>query len=162
MCSSTTVEQCRIAYEKLFEKNFTATNSFEQAADSCSHLYIDGKPQKKGFTHQDRTTALWQCSFWHKITALGYHSNPISLALGRSLHFGLVDEKLFQRLLQTEPETLKRGIRYSQIFLQPDSPSWTTILSIDDGGNLDFQQFIKVCQILHEELHQHRACCRKV
>ena len=155
MTSSTAVEQCRIAYEKLFERNFTVTDSLEQAADSCSHLYLDGKPQKKGFTHQVRTTALWQCSFWQVITDTGYQSVPISLALGRSLHFGLVDEKLFRRLLQTEPETLKRGMRYSRIFLQPDSPSWTTILSIADDGDVDFQQFIKVCQILYEELHQH-------
>jgi hypothetical protein len=155
MTSSTAVEQCRIAYEKVFEKNFIATSSLEHAADSCSHLYLDGKPKKKGFTHQVRTTALWQCSFWQKITALGYHSNPISLALGRSLHFGLVDEKLFQRLLQTEPETLKRGIRYSRIFLQQNSPSWIAILSIAGDGNVDFQQFIKVCQILYEELQQY-------
>jgi len=155
MTSSNAVEQCRIAYEKLFERNFTVTDSLEQAADSCSHLYLDGKPKKNDFTHQVRTTALWQCSFWQKITDTGYQSDPISLALGRSLHFGLVDEKLFRRLLQTETETLKRGIRYSRIFLQPDSPSWTTILSIADDGDVDFHQFIKICQILYEELHQH-------
>lgn len=155
MTSSTAVEQCRIAYEKVFEKNFIASDSLGQAADSCSHLYLDGKPKKKGFTHQVRTTALWQCSFWAKLTDIGYQSDPISLALGRSLHFGLVDEKLFQRLLQTVPETLKRGIRYSSIFLHPNSPSWTAILSIANNGDVDFQQFIKVCQILYDELQEH-------
>lgn len=155
MISVTTIEQCRFDYEKFFEGNLKATGSLQQAVDSCAHFYLDGKPVKKGFTHQVRTTALWQCSFWQRITETGYSSEPISFALGRSLHFGLADEKLFQRLLKTEPETLKRGIRYSHIFLQPDSPPWTAILSIVDGANLDFFQFIKVCQLLYEELDQH-------
>lgn len=155
MSSVTAVEQCKQAYEKLFEGTFARTESQEQAAESCAHFYLDGKPVKKGYSHQVRTAAFLQCSFWHTVTDAGYSSDVISYALGRSLHYGHVDEKLFQNLLKRIPETLKRGIRYSQIFLQPDSPPWTAILSIVDSENLDFQQFIKICERLYEELQQH-------
>jgi hypothetical protein len=150
-----TVEQCRLDFEKYFEGNLKETGSPDQAADFCAHNYLDGKPLKKGYTHIVRATALWQCSFWQRRTENSYSSESISLALGRSLHSGLTDEKLFKRLLKTEPEILKRGIRYSQIFLQPESPPWKAILTIVDGAHLDFLQFVKVCQLLYEELQQH-------
>jgi len=155
MTSVTTVEQCRQAYEKFFQVNLKATGSQKLAAEACAHFYLDGRPVKSGYTQQVRTAALWKCSFWETVTETNYSSDVISFALGRSLHLGLANEKLFQRLLETEPETLKRGIRYSQVFLQPDSQPWTGILSIANDRNSDFLQFIKVCQLLCKELHQH-------
>jgi len=155
MTTFTTVEQCRQAYEKFFQVNLKATGSQKQAAEACTHSYLDGRPVKNGYTHQVRTSALWECSFWETVPETNYSSDVISFALGRSLHLGLVNEKLFQRLLETEPETLKRGIRYSQVFLQPDLQPWTGILSIANDKNSDFLQFIKVCQLLCNELHQH-------
>jgi hypothetical protein len=155
MNSVTTVEQCRQVYEKFFQVNLKATGCKKQAAEACTHFYLDGKPEKIGYTSQVRTTALWDCSFWETVQETNCSSDVISFALGRSLHLGLANEKLFRRLLEIDPETLKRGIRYSQIFLQPDSKPWATILSIANDWNSDFIQFINVCQLLSNELHQH-------
>ena len=151
----TTVEQCRQAYEKYFQATLKATGSQKHAAEACAHFYLNGKPVKNGYTDQVRSNALWDCSFWETAFETKYASDVISFALGRSLHQGLADGKLFQHLLETEPETLKRGIRYSQVFLQPDSQTWSGILSIVNDKNSDFFQFIEVCQLLCKELHQH-------
>ena len=155
MNSVTTVEQCKQVYEKFFQVNLKATGCKKQAAEACTHFYLDGKPEKIGYTSQVRTTALWDCSFWETVPETYCSSDVISFALGRSLYLGLANEKLFRRLLEIDPETLKRGIRYSQIFLQPDSKPWATILSIANDWNSDFIQFINVCQLLSNELHQH-------
>ncbi|WP_153304837.1 hypothetical protein [Desulfocapsa sulfexigens] len=146
-------ELCRQAYQKHFEETLKSRNSLEQAVDSCAHLYLDEKPVKKGYTPQVRSSALWQCHFWRTLPDAFYSSDVVAFALGRSLHYGLEDATLFKDLLLKAPETLKRGVRYSQIFLQPDSPPWKQILSLPNNGNKDFLDFLIVCQRLHTELY---------
>lgn len=145
-------ERCRQAYQKYFEETLKSTNSLELAVDSCAHLFLDGKPVKKGYTNQVRSSALWQCHFWRTLPDAFYSSDVVAFALGRSLHNGLEDATLFKDLLHKAPETLKRGVRYSQIFLKPDSSPWKKILSLPNNGNKDFLDFLKVCHRLHAEL----------
>jgi hypothetical protein len=79
-----------------------------------------------------------------------YSSDVVAFALGRPLNNGLEDTTLFKDLLLKAPETLKRGVRYSQIFLQSDSPLWKQILSLLNNRNKDFLDFfLYVCQRLH-------------
>ena len=150
-------ERCRLAYQKHFEKTLKYSNSLEQAVDSCAHLYLDGKPVKKGYTTQVRSSALWQCHYWRTLPDAFYSSDVVAFALGRALHYGLEDARLFKDLLQRAPETLKRGIRYSQIFLEPDSPSWQQILLLSGkvNENKDFHEFLTVCQRLSTELYSY-------
>ncbi len=44
------VERCRIVYESHFEDVLKFTGSQEQAVESCTHYYLDGKPVRKGYT----------------------------------------------------------------------------------------------------------------
>jgi hypothetical protein len=122
------------------------------AVESCVHYYLDGKPVKKGISNLIRSTALWKCNFWETIPANCYSTDPVGFALGRSLHFGLSDEGVLKTLFYRATDTLKRGIRYSQIFLQPHSPPWQQILSIANDGNDDFHQLLIACKILYEEI----------
>lgn len=115
-------ECCRHAYQKHFEETLVSSNSREIAVDSCAHLYLDGKPVKKVYTTQVRSSALWKCDFWRTLPNGFYSSAVVAFALGRSIHNGLEDASLFKDLLHKAPETLKRGVRYSQFFLQPESP----------------------------------------
>lgn len=149
------VEQCSQTYQNHFDKVLESSGTPEEAIDYCIHQYLDGKPAKKGYTTQVQSTALWKCHFWQKVPVSCYYSDPAAYALGRSLHFGLSDTEILKDLLHRTPNTLIRGIRYSQIFLQPDSKAWQQILLLSEDANEDFLRFLLVCKKLYYELNSY-------
>ena len=146
------IDRCIFAYENRYTKILKSTGSQEQAVESCVNCYLDGKPTKRGYNHYIRSIALWKCSFWKTIPSGCYDNDFVAFALGYSLRWGLSDGGVLKTILNQSAETLKRGIRYSQLFLQPDSPSWKQVLSLADEGNDDFQQFLIVCLKLQQEV----------
>ncbi|WP_319549501.1 hypothetical protein [Desulfogranum marinum] len=155
MISNNNVDQCRLAYDKHFEGVLISTGSQELAVESCAHYYLDSKPVKKGITAQIRSIAFWKCNFWQTLPSTYFSSDLIAYALGRSLYFDFDDHGALKKLMHHAPETLKRGIRYSQIFLRPDSQSWAQIQKVSAGASDDFQDFLRACHYLHEELLSH-------
>lgn len=151
MSTQNDIQRCTKVYEAQYQKALNLTDSQEQAVQSCAHYFLDGKPIKKGYTNHSRSIAFWKCSFWHTIPTECFDSNPIAYALAHSLYLGQADERILRTLLHRSTNTLKRGIRYSQIYLQEDSPSWKMIQSLADVGDDDFQLFVIVCMKLFQE-----------
>lgn len=153
--SNDEIVKCRTAYERHFENILGSTKSREQALESCTHYYLDGKPVRNGLNVLKCSIAFWSCTFWQSMPEGYYNSALVAYALGRSFHAGFADGKVLRHLHDQAPEILKRGIRYSQVFLQPDSLPWQQVLLLSKVENEDFLQFINVCQLLSEELNRY-------
>ena len=135
------VGHCQNPYEdhyiKLLENDYSET----AAVEAIAHYYLDGKPSTKGLTPLDRSIAFWDCCFWQNVPACCYDLHPVALALGRAIHFGISDFIGLQRIVQVAPELLKRGIRYSQAFLHPESSLWSVIIKLSSNSSEDFRFF---------------------
>ncbi|MEA3469360.1 MAG: hypothetical protein U9R57_14195 [Thermodesulfobacteriota bacterium] len=149
------VLRCQKVYEDHYTKLLQNGYSEIAAVESCAHNYLDGKPSTKGLTLLDRSVAFWKCSFWQTIPTNCYDLNAVAFALSRAIHSGMSDFTALERIIQRTPELLKRGIRYSQVFLRHESPLWLTILSLSRNSSEDFKTFVKVCDRLRETLSSH-------
>ena len=156
------VEYCQNAYEDHYIKLLGHGYSEMAAAESCAHYYLDGKPSTKGLTPLARSIALWNCCFWQNISANCYDLNAVALALGRAIHFNISDFITLERIIQVAPELLKRGIRYSQVFLHPESPLWSAITKLSTNSSEDFRTFLRACDHLREILKTHDEIIEKL
>ena len=149
------IDHCRNAYENYHDNLLNSGYSDIAAAEACAHYYLDGKPYAKGLTPLGRSTALWSCCFWQDIPADGYAVEAVVLALGRSIHYGISEIYVLDRIIQVAPDALKRGICYSQLFLRTKSPLWLSILNNSSTTSEDFKDFLRDCDRLSEVLKTH-------
>lgn len=156
------VVRCQKVYEDHYTKLLQNGYSETAAVEACTHNYLDGKPSTKGLTPLDRSVAFWSCSFWQTIPTNCYYLNTVAIALSRAIHFGLSDFTALERIIQRTPELLKRGIRYSHVFLRHESPLWLTILSLSRNSSEDFKTFLKVCHRLRQTLSTHDVIIEKL
>lgn len=155
MASEIATERCKKLYENHHDQFLKTGCSEREATEKCAHYYLDGKPNAKGLTPLDHSTAFWNCNFWKSQLAVCFDSDVVSWALGRSIHLGITDFKILEQMVQDAPELLKRGIRYSQLFLNPQSPLWLSILRLSSASSDDFRIFLKTCDYLREILEKH-------
>ncbi|MCI5188532.1 MAG: NERD domain-containing protein [Candidatus Electrothrix sp. AS4_5] len=162
MDANNQVIRCQIFYENQYSKMLQSGSSETTAAKECVHQYLDGKPFIKGLTSLDRSTALWNCSFWLTLPKKCFGSNTVALSLGRAIHFGLSDIPSLERIIQLSPELLKRAVRYSQVFLRPKSPQWLHIIKLSANSSADVKNFLKVCDCLRENLIKYDKILEKL
>jgi len=143
---------------KLLKNGFSET----EAVEAIANYYLDGKPSTKGLPSLDRSIAFWDCCFWQNVPACCYNLHPVALALGRAIHFGISDFISLERIIQVAPDLLKRGIRYSQAFLHPESSLWSTIIKLSSNASEDFRFFLKACDRLREILTAHDGIIEKL
>ena len=155
MLPDSKIEHCRNAYEDYHDKLLRTGYSDVKAAESCAHNFLDGKPDIKGLSLLNRSIAFWNCRFWQDLPAACYAVDAVALALGRAIHFGISDFDVLDRLVQVAPEALKRGIRYSQLFLQPESPLWNKLQNSSQNTSEDFRDFLRACDRIREMLQTH-------
>jgi Holliday junction resolvase-like predicted endonuclease len=148
------IEHCRNAYEDYHDKLIRSGDSNVKAAEYCAHNFLDGKPEIKGLSPLNRSIAFWNCGFWQDAPAAWYTVDAVALALGRAIHFGFSDFDVLDRLVQIAPETVKRAIRYSQLFLQPESPLWFKFKNPPNPSE-DFRDFLRACDRIREILQTH-------
>ena len=156
------IEHCISVYEDYHDKFLESAYSDIAAAEACAHYYLDGKPYTKGLTPLSRSIAFWNCCFWQNIPAACYDIDEVALALGRAIHFGVSEIGALERIIQVAPDLLKRGIRYSQLFLRPESPLWLKILRISRDTSEDFRDFLRVCNRIREILGGHDATIKNL
>jgi len=155
MASEIATERCKKLYENHHDQFLKAGCSEREATEKCAHYYLDGKPNTKGLTPLDHSTAFWNCNFWKRQLTACFDSDVVSWALGRSIHLGITDFKILEQMIQDAPELLKRGIRYSQLFLNPKSPLWLSILRLSSASSDDFRIFLKACDHFREILEKY-------
>lgn len=134
------------------------TETSESATDAILkliHRYLDGKPAKAGkrnLSAADRDHDFWTAPFWDDASEEIFADEAFALALARYLQQNKVTRpNWLQYLVVTAPETLRRAIRYSQVFLSPKSLRWQEIVALDLGHAVDLSDFIKACEILEAE-----------
>lgn len=149
------IESCINVYEDHHDRLLKSGLSDIAATEACAHYYLDGKPYTKGLTPLSRSIAFWNCRFWQNILAACYDIDEVALALGRAIHFGVTEIGILERIIQVAPDSLKRGIRYSQLFLRPESPLWLKIQRISPQTSEDFRDFLRACDRLREILKEH-------
>lgn len=149
------IEKCRNSYEDYHSSLIKSGESDKTAIEACAHNFLDGKPDIKGLSPLNRSIAFWSCSFWKNISSDGYATDAIAFALGRAIHSGVSNINDLERLIEIAPDTAKRGIRYSQIFLQPESPLWLKIRRITPNVSEDFRDFLRACDRIREILKTH-------
>ena len=162
MVSERKIEHCQNPYEEHYIKLLNNGYSETAAVEACAHYYLDGKPSTKGLTFLGRSIVFWGCSFWQNVPVSCYDLNVVALALGRAIYFGISDSIGLERIIQVAPELLKRGIRYSQAFLHPESSLWSVIIKLSSNSSEDFQSFIKACNLLRENLTSHDEIIKKL
>ncbi|MDP3695019.1 MAG: hypothetical protein Q8R42_02760, partial [Desulfocapsaceae bacterium] len=155
MISEIATERCQKLYESYHDQFLEAGYSEREATEKCAHYYLDGKPQSKGLTPLYRSIAFWNCNFWSNQLAVCFDSHVVAWALGRSIHFGISELRDLGQMLEDAPKLLKRGIRYSQLFLHRQSPHWLSILKLSSTSSDDFRLFLRVCDHLRGILEIH-------
>jgi len=135
-------------YQERFLRLTESSESATEAIIKLTHRYLDGKPAKAGkrnLSAADRDHDFWTAPFWDDASEEIFADEAFALALARYLQQNKVTR---QYLVVTAPETLRRAIRYSQVFLSPKSMRWQEIVALDLGHAVDLSDFIKACEIL--------------
>jgi len=159
---SSEIEQCRNTYEEYYDKLLNSGYSDAATVDACAHYYLDGKPYTKGLTPLNRSIAFWNCHFWQNIPSDCYETDSVAFALGRAIHFGVSDIVSIEKIIQTAPDLLKRGLRYSKAFLNSGSPLWSEIRKLSCNSSEDFRDFIRACDRIREMLKTHDESIEKL
>lgn len=142
-------------YQDRYLKLTRNGDSSDDAILKLIHRYLDGKPVKTGkqnMTSADRDLDFWSASFWSDVSIEVFETEAFALALARYLRqskFSRPD--WLKHLSSLAPQTLRRAIRYSQLFLFPTEPHWKEIKELDLMETERFSEFIDACEILQEE-----------
>jgi Holliday junction resolvase-like predicted endonuclease len=153
---------CRKHYEKYYAHLRENGCSDIAAAKESAHRYLDGKPFIKGLTHIKRSTAFWSCHFWQKASEACFEVDVVALAMGSTMQHDDPKINALKRILLVAPETVKRGIRYSLVYLRPKSKLWQTVLQLSSTASDDFKLFLKICVRLCEELQMREAAVKEL
>ncbi|OQW66718.1 MAG: hypothetical protein BVN35_21450 [Proteobacteria bacterium ST_bin11] len=139
-------------YQERFLRLTETSESATDAIIKLTHRYLDGKPAKAGkrnLSAADRDHDFWTAAFWDEASEDIFAEEAFALALARYLQQNKVTRpNWLQHLVVTAPVTLRRAIRYSQVFLSPKSLRWQEIDALDLGDAVYLSDFIKACEIL--------------
>lgn len=133
-------------YDKWFVKLTGRGTSHEEAAVAVIHRYLDGKPST-GTSTAERDAALWTSSFWSSCPDSVFHTEGFSLSLAK--YFSRASDYTFAKLnraLTVAPTACKRAIRYSRVFLTPDSPRWKVLQGLLTSEHKGYRGFVKECR----------------
>jgi hypothetical protein len=149
-----TLEPIVNIYQDRFNRQIGSGDLPPVAITKLIHRYLDGKPTKVGkrnLSSADRDCEFWSAGFWGNVSAEIFETEVFSLALARYLRQSKVTQTaLLQRLLTSGSGSLRRAIRYSQLFLFPNEPRWKEIKALDMTGAESFSQFLDACGIIQQ------------
>lgn len=133
-------------YDKWFVKLTGQGSSHEEAAVAVIHRYLDGKPST-GTSTAERDAALWTSTFWSTCPDSVFQTEGFSLALAKYLsRAGDYTFAELRRALTVAPAACKRAIRYSRVFLTPDSPRWKVLQGLLTSEQKGYRGFVKECR----------------
>jgi len=146
------VASCQKYYEETYQHLCASGLTAEAAIEECAHNYLDGKPQKEGFSNQSRSSAFWNCGFWGNTQADCFNKETLILALGRTLHFGVSNPAIISKVSRTAPNCIMQAMRHSQIFLQAESESWRHFVEVAESTPEIYGDFVAACNYLRETI----------
>jgi len=132
-------------YDTWFSKLVAQGSTEPQAAVAVIHRFLDGKPST-GMSPVQRDEALWTSRFWQTCSDEIFHTEAFALAfakcLGRDGESGFTEQR---RALFVAPATCKRAIRYSKVFLSPDSVRWRELYRLLEHEVKGYRGFVREC-----------------
>ena len=133
-------------YDKWFMKLTGQGTSHEEAAVAVIHRYLDGKPST-GISPAGRDAALWTSAFWSSCPDSVFQTEGFSLSLAKYLtRAGDYSFAELKRALTVAPAACKRAIRYSRVFLDPESSRWKALQGLLSSGLKGYRGFVKECR----------------
>ncbi len=118
-------------YQNRFFQQIATGASSTEAIPKIIHRYLDGKPAKLGkrnLSSTERDLDFWSAEFWGEVSVEIFDTESFALALARYLRQSKVTQaSLLQKIVFCAPDSLRRAIRYSQIFLFPNELRWKEI-----------------------------------
>lgn len=132
-------------YDTWFSKLVAQGSTEPQAAVAVIHRFLDGKPNT-GMSPVQRDEALWTSRFWQTCSDEIFHTEAFALAfakyLGRDGDSGFTEQR---RALFVAPDTCKRAIRYSKVFLSPDTARWRELHRLLEHEVKGYRGFVREC-----------------
>lgn len=128
----------------------------EQAVITVVHRYLDGKSGTKN-SQAEIDAAFWSSTFWQSCPDEVFPTEGFALAFAKYL--GREQEHVFAQLvraLTVAPEACKRAIRYSSVFLSPESRRWTALQRLIGQQPRGYKTFVKECRHLWQRYEQRR------
>ncbi len=129
--------------------------SIEDAAAVICHRYLDGKPRNAGkrkISRSLRDRVFWTAQWWSEVPDSFFVTEVFALALSRYFQQEQVSATdLLRRVFEVYPDVVGRAVRYSQLFLRPDSHRWREVQDLASRGNPEFIDFLRACRILAEQ-----------
>jgi hypothetical protein len=143
-------------YQIWFDKLTGQGASPAQAVFTVIHRYLDGRSGAQ--TSQVAIdTAFWSSDFWQSCPDEVFRTECFALAFAKYL--GREQEHIFPELaraLRVAPEACKRAIRYSRVFLSPESGRWTALQRLIGQQLRGYKAFVKECRQLWRRYEQRR------
>lgn len=132
-------------YDTWFSKLVAQGSTEPQAAVAAIHRFLDGKPST-GMSHIQRDEALWTSRFWQTCSDEIFHTEAFALAFAKYLgRDGVFDFTEQRRALFVAPDACKRAIRYSKVFLSPDTVRWRELYRLLDREVKGYRGFVREC-----------------
>ena len=132
-------------YDTWYSKLVAQGTTEARAAVAVIHRFLDGKPST-GMSPVQRDEALWTSIFWRTCPDEIFHTEAFALAfakyLGRDGAFEFIEQR---RALFVAPDTCKRAIRYSKVFLSPDTGRWRELNRLLDHEVKGYRGFVREC-----------------
>lgn len=135
-------------FDKWFLKLTAEGTSAQNAVVVILHRYLDGKCGA-AVSANERETALWSSTLWKSCPDDVFHTEAFALVFAKYL--GRDNEQQFAevaRALTAAPEACKRAIRYSKVFLTPDSGRWRELQRLFAGPIRGYRKFLGECREL--------------
>jgi predicted RecB family endonuclease len=143
-------------YDTWFHK-LTGQGAFPaQAAITVIHRYLDGKSGAKT-SPVEIDAAFWSSVFWQNCPDEVFRSECFVLAFAKYL--GRDGEQRFSeipRALAVAPDACKRALRYSRVFLSPESGRWRDLQGLISQHGRGYKNFIKECREMWRRYEQRR------
>ena len=151
-----TMTETPTLYEQWFEKLTSQGASPAQAVIAVIHRYLDGRSGTKTST-VEIDAAFWSSAFWHSCPAEVFRTEGFALAFAKYL--GRDQAHVFPdlvRALTVAPDACKRAIRYSRVFLSPESGRWRALQGLISQRVRGYKTFVRECRELWRRYEQHR------
>jgi hypothetical protein len=143
-------------YEQWFDKLTGQGASPAQAVITVIHRYLDGRSGTKTST-VEIDAAFWSSAFWQSCPDEVFRTEGFALAFAKYL--GRDQEHVFPELvraLTVAPDACKRAIRYSRVFLAPESGRWRALQGLIGQQVRGYKTFVKECRELWRRYEQRR------
>lgn len=148
-------------YEAMFAGKLGAGTELTEAATMVAEAYLDGKPRSLGKgkpTRAQRDADFWSSQFLSGLPAAAWQREPLVLALARYMgQVRFANLPLIELIAATEPNALRRAIRYSGLVLEHCSPRRREVDHLAVVAPREFGELVRILDALETAYRERLA-----